>query len=425
MVYPSQLHWWSGGRSALYSFHKTGDPSLFGLFHRQGQRFLPHDRTLADSGVVHGDVLELGSVRDALYPDRSKTAESDPKVRTQVTQRNIQTKAAKKSKERWQRIRELPAGGQAHTFLVWDSLSSEGTLYVQKRLKNKNRIQRFKREIEASLTLSHPNVIKVEYFELEGKAPYLVTEYCERGTLSDSDILTREPVYRLEVFAAISKGVGHAHSNEPPIVHRDLKPENIFIRRDGSPVVGDWGICYLSDDGERMTELDEVVGPRGLTCPELEGGRASEVKPSCDVYILGKLLYWMFSGKRLPREEYREPVYNLTASSKDAAIHFVYELLDQMITKNPTDRFPDANVVASKVEGVIAKLRVNAHIINLKTPQRCMYCGDGWYRVVVDPHQRLNRDRLADLMRGFGLEPRDGVLLFCTFASTFRLQLSR
>lgn len=84
-----------------------------------------------------------------------------------------------------------------------------------------------------------------------------------------------------------------------------------------------------------------------------------------------------------------------------------------MITKNPTDRFPDGGVVASKVEGVIAKLHVNAHLINLKTPQRCMYCGDGWYRVVVDPRERLNRDRLADLMRSFGLEPRNGVQLFC------------
>lgn len=354
---------------------------------------------------------------DALDPDRAKQSHLEPLVDSSAVQVITFAKGgnnpAKKPKARWEIIRSLSEGGQARTFLVRDSLLAGTAVYVQKRLKNKNRILRFKREIEASFKLSHPNVIKIEDSDLEGKTPYLATEYCERGALSDSDILTREPIYKLEVFAAICRGVGHAHSHSPPIAHRDLKPENIFIRGDGSPVVGDWGICYLSDAEERMTALDEVIGPRGLMCPELEGGRATEVKPSCDVYVLGKLLYWMFSGKRLPREEYREHIYDLTEQSKDSVIHFVYELLDQMITKNPMDRFPDGNVVASKVEGVIAKLHVNAHLINLKTPQRCMYCGDGWYRVIVDPRERVNRDQIADRMRSFGLEPRFGVQLFC------------
>lgn len=267
---------------------------------------------------MHGDILQLRNTKNALDPGKAQAPEPDRNISSAVVKTEISADATKrhKSKERWKRIRSLPEGGQAHTFLVKDSLSSEPTQYVQKRLKNKTRIQRFKKEIETCLKLSHPNVISVVDYDLEGKTPYLVTEYCERGSLDESDILTWEPGYKLEVFAAICRGVGHAHSHSPAIVHRDLKPENIFIRGSGSPVVGDWGICYLSDAEDRMTALDEVVGPRGLTCPELEGGRATEVKPSCDVYMLGKLLYWMFSNKRLPREEYREPAYDLTGSAR-------------------------------------------------------------------------------------------------------------
>ena len=229
----------------LSVFHKEGDPDTFGLLLRQGRnrRHLPLDRTLAESGVVHGDVLELRSVKDALDPGRGKV-DMDTNVQSSVTETKMPPKAAskpaKKPRDRWEIIRSLSEGAQAHTFLVRDSSSPEKTTrYVQKRLKNKKRIQRFKREIEASLKLSHKNVIEVEDYDLEGKTPYLVTEYCEQGALSESEIQTREPVYALEVFAAICRGVGHAHSQTPAIVHRDLKPENIFIRGDGSPVVGD------------------------------------------------------------------------------------------------------------------------------------------------------------------------------------------
>ena len=51
--------------------------------------------------------------------------------------------------EKWTWVRDLAEGGQAHTFLVKRKDGSEDTLYVLKRLKNLNRIERFRREIEA------------------------------------------------------------------------------------------------------------------------------------------------------------------------------------------------------------------------------------------------------------------------------------
>jgi hypothetical protein len=50
---------------------------------------------------------------------------------------------------KWEIVRSLSEGGQAHTFLVKNFEDSrDNALYVLKRLKNRERLDRFKREIE-------------------------------------------------------------------------------------------------------------------------------------------------------------------------------------------------------------------------------------------------------------------------------------
>jgi serine/threonine protein kinase len=79
-----------------------------------------------------------------------------------------------------------------------------------------------------------------------------------------------------------------------------MKPSNILLRADGTPVLGDFGICHLEGD-ERVTMTDKAMGARDYTAPEMEsGGRRRFGGPSdkTDVYGLGKVLYWMFLGGR-------------------------------------------------------------------------------------------------------------------------------
>lgn len=115
------------------------------------------------------------------------------------------------------------------------------------------------------------------------------------------------------MFIVIANAVNHAHSQR--VVHRDLKPANIFLQTPTfRPLVGDFGLCYVQDDGddERQTDLEEAVGPRFFMAPELEDGRADVIAPSADVYSLGKLLYWMLTGRIFSREKLRDDRWNLT-----------------------------------------------------------------------------------------------------------------
>lgn len=86
----------------------------------------------------------------------------------------------------WQITSSLGEGGQGYTYIVTRPPDAE--LFALKRLKNKNRVGRFRNEIEAGLALSHPNVLRiVDHCLQDGAEPWVVSEYCSSGTLSQID----------------------------------------------------------------------------------------------------------------------------------------------------------------------------------------------------------------------------------------------
>jgi len=105
--------------------------------------------------------------------------------------------------------------------------------------------------------------------------------------------------------------------HERGIVHRDIKPANVYAPRIDQLILGDLGIVFLPDAEDRPTELGERVGPRDYMAPWLDtGDRVDEVTPSSDVYMLGKLLWCMVSGRiKLPYNFYRKPNLDLTNNS--------------------------------------------------------------------------------------------------------------
>lgn len=292
---------------------------------------------------------------------------------------------------KWQVLDRLDEGGQGQTFRVAE-MTTDGReskdIRVLKILKHPGQLMRFQDEILACQKLSHPNILRIIDHDLTGPQPYLVSEFCAGGSLNDIDVTSYAIIDRLRMFLSICRAVGHAHNNKPQIIHRDLKPKNIFLRDDRqTPVVGDFGICFIADDGTRITLIDEVVGARRYTAPELEDGRAEDVTAAADVYSLGKVLYWLMAGRVFDREKHRDPRFDLTRDQKDPSMHWIYELLDKMIQENRSKRFEDANATAEAVESVIKKILMNAHPLDLAAPQACLYCGTGFYKKFVETTQ--------------------------------------
>jgi serine/threonine protein kinase len=342
----------------------------------------------------------------------------------------------------WIYVRDLGEGGQAHTFVVRRADSADNREYVAKRLKNMNRIERFEREIAACTKLNHPNVLSiVDHCDDSKGRPFLVTEYCAGGSLADHTPSSSTPVVQvLEIFRQICAGAAYAQSKG--IVHRDIKPENIFLHADGTAVLGDFGICFIDDDGN-LTRTDEVAGSRFYCAPELRDGRLEAGVPptAADVYSLGKVLYWMLSGGTIfDREEHREGRYRLGQHDPgNPAYELVNKLLDSTIVQDWSRRTVDAALLLEKVKGLMTVVSAGGHAITLSVQHRCMFCAQGAYKVVVDntgplgvtaPDQSLQRQWRDSKVANFGFTPINSpawiimVCESCVHVLTFRPDLA-
>jgi serine/threonine protein kinase len=287
--------------------------------------------------------------------------------------------AAKKYGE-WEVVRSLSEGGQAHLFLVKDSTGKRAGQYVLKRLKNVKRLDLFKREIEAIRQLEHPNILSIYDYDLAGSAPYYVAEYCEGGSLEEVGPAEFEGDIEatVKVLLPIVDALNAAH--RAGVIHRDVKPSNILFRADGTPVLGDFGICHMEGE-ERLTLSDEAVGSLNYIAPEMESGQHRLGPPTVrtDVYSLGKVLYWMLSGGKIfSREDHR--AHSLTDVLGDKRFeHVQHWLLDVMIVRDPNQRkhmdilHQGLQLAVRLVTGNFAPLRPSMGI-------PCRFCGLGVYR---------------------------------------------
>jgi serine/threonine-protein kinase PpkA len=306
-------------------------------------------------------------------------------LRTLVTTRGIQEVAQQYGK--WRVKEQIGQGGQGKALLVYDVNDQEKKPFVLKRLSNLKRLNRFEKEVRAGLELSHPNILRIVDKDLEHESPYFVADYCPGGALTFEHISQFPLTDRLRMFSAACRAVGFAHSKG--YTHRDIKPDNIFLREDMTPVVGDFGLCFITEEGDRVTMLDEQVGSRWFM--------------AADVYSLGKVLYWMLAGRPFDREEHRSPKFDLTKGQTAPDLFLIYDLLDKMIVKEPQERFVNALEAADAVDETIRLIEVKAHLLDLKVPQQCNYCGRGVYKPVADTTSLNDRSGVPDV-HNFGFE---------------------
>lgn len=314
---------------------------------------------------------------------KSATANQRRSIRQERPRVSAITKGPKPTSRwppaRWTITESLGEGGQGWTFKAHRKSDTNKKVFVLKRLKNKDRLIRFEREIAALTKLQHPGILKIIETSQKGEAPYYAAEFCEGRDLGKADVSKKGLLASLQLFREVCDAVAAAHSTG--ILHRDLKPQNIFIRNDGSIAVGDFGLCIdLSDMQERATRTLEGVGAERYIAPEIAKGRLEEPQATIDVYSLGKVLYFMISGRTLLREEYDEGADDLRTPNASASVHFIYEIFDKTITIRPEDRFQTAAELLMAVDAVIERVQMRAHVLNASVRQPCIFCVSGEYR---------------------------------------------
>jgi serine/threonine protein kinase len=283
---------------------------------------------------------------------------------------------------RWRVVESADEGGQAHIFRVEDTKGEFPGYHALKRLKDVGRLDRFEREVEVTSGLNHPNILKVEDFDVTGKPPYYVSEWCEGRSLEDSpQEFAGDITGTVELLLPIVDALQAAALLIPPVVHRDVKPANILLRTDGTPVLADFGICHVAD-GKLVTLSDRAMGSTNYVAPEMQAGQHGVVTSGADVYSLGKTLYWMLSGGHIfAREAHRAPGVYLVERLGAQRWEHVHSILDGMIVEDYTKRHNLA-LLASLLQSVTYLVSGDFVPLRPSIGLLCRWCGRGTYKTM-------------------------------------------
>ncbi len=256
---------------------------------------------------------------------------------------------------------------------------------------------RIKTEIEAMRKIAHPNLLMI--LDADPDSEWFVSHYYLKGTLAKNESsFVGDFEGALRSFRPLVEGVSELHKRK--VVHRDIKPQNVFLDTADNLVLGDFGLVFFTDERHtRISDTWENVGSRDWMPGWAMGMRVEDIKPSFDVYCLGKLLWHMVSGLPMLRLwYYDEPEFNVEARfPRGRAIQWANPLFNRCIVEHEKDCLPDASTLLAEVDQVLSLIDNNAHRLDPNVKRRCKVCGVGSYQLIGD--------RSLNETTRFGLQP--------------------
>jgi hypothetical protein len=286
----------------------------------------------------------------------------------------------------YQVVEVLGAGGMGMVYrAVQVSTGREVALKILKTsvVGSPNAVARFKREVQLAARLEHPNIARVYDADVQQGLCFYSMQLIHGLPLHDfvaAHRLSRRQV--LELMLAVCRGVAYAH--EAGVVHRDLKPSNIFVDDAGVPFLLDFGLAKAvgSDALDAAISMEgTVTGTPGFMAPEQAAGQVSRIGTATDIYSLGAILYYLFTGhfphdvsgtqyevlRRIAEEDVTPPdVYAAGLAPELTA------LLRRALHNNPEKRFAGVGELAAEIKKC---LRLDTAVLDRyeDAPRRSMW----------------------------------------------------
>lgn len=198
-----------------------------------------------------------------------------------------------------------------------------------------------KQESELMKVLAHPLFPRWKEFFITEEEGCLIMEYISginmEALLSERKHLTQKETVRIGI--ELAEGLEYLHNRNPQLVFRDLKPLNMILQENGTVRLLDLGaVCPAGRSFPDSTRSGRypIAGSAGYAAPEqMENGAESQI--GWDIYALGKVLYYMISGRN-PGIEYGTKSMQLGRQNVSMGIRLlIQDCMDRTGEKQPVN----------------------------------------------------------------------------------------
>lgn len=254
--------------------------------------------------------------------------------------------------DRYQLLQRIGSGGMAEVFRARDLMLER---YVAIKIlradytDNQSFQERFRQEARAVANLSHPNIVTVHDFGLDGGRLFIVMEHVPGSDLKT--LIRKRGRFSIEeaipLMVQACAGIGYAH--RAGLVHCDVKPHNMLVTPDNRLKVTDFGIARALATIRPGEHSDVVWGSPQYFSPEQAAGESPS--PASDVYSLGIVFYELLSGSLPFVAANAEELARKHLKSKPVPIHeylpeipaVLEQIVDKVLSKEPSARYRTAD----------------------------------------------------------------------------------
>jgi len=241
-------------------------------------------------------------------------------------------------------------------------------------LNSPDAVKRFRREMQATASLSHPNIVTALDADQVGDQHFFVMEYVEGIDLGSLIKKMGPPPVAQACDYMRQAAQGLQHAAEKGMVHRDIKPSNLLVSRPtegsiwGNTIkILDMGVARLQDSGDgidslsALTKEGRVVGTPDYMAPE-QAANSTKADIRSDLYSLGCSFYNLLTGQvpfpgGTPMEkllkhriETPKPVDRLRPDVPPA----VAAIVQRLMAKKPEERFQTPDDLIKAIDAVMA-----------------------------------------------------------------------